>query len=194
MYVFLVEDGTGITNATSYVTVQEYRDYFSIRPEATVVATLTDTQIENLLMRATILVELFFQFEGIEATTTQSLLWPRQLVTNTCTGKSIPSNIIPIELKNTVIEIADYIRRKDTATQSSEYLDTIQSNEIAELELDVLRVRFNDRKKLNTGAINGPKLAGLPVSILKFMRCISKFTDARWATRRVKVIHSDLKT
>lgn len=189
----IVEDGTGLATANSYASVSDVRVYFSIRPEDTAITALTDVQIENLLTRSTELLDLYFSYSGTRKTETQALEWPRILAHNTCTDRDVSDSIVPKEVQKSVIELVNYLRVKDTADTSSDYQDVIQSNEIKELELDVLRVMFNDKNKLNVGAVNGPKLSGLPTSIMKFMRCISDFRDGRWAVRRVQIIHEKYK-
>lgn len=48
---FIVEDGTGVKGATSYASLQEFKDYFSARKED--ISSITDDTIQQLLIAAT---------------------------------------------------------------------------------------------------------------------------------------------
>lgn len=50
---FIVETGTGIKGATSYATLQFFRDYFADRPDATAAAAIADADVQLALVAAT---------------------------------------------------------------------------------------------------------------------------------------------
>lgn len=72
----IVEDGTGLVNADSYVTVEFADSYFSTRG-ITEWTELTQTKKEQALIRATDYIDNIFQWCGKKATNTQSLRFPR---------------------------------------------------------------------------------------------------------------------
>lgn len=79
----VVEDGSGVINANSYVTTQSANTYFS---ERGVTAWLgTQLQKEQALIKATDYIEMRFagKFCGTALTTTQTLSFPRSGLSNT---------------------------------------------------------------------------------------------------------------
>lgn len=107
MPVFLVEDGTIVPDATSYVTVEEADDYLSIKSNSTDWTALADAVVENYLMWATRLLDQRAVFPNSTRTDpdNQSLRWPRQYAYDR-EGDLIPDDIIPDQIKEATIEIA----------------------------------------------------------------------------------------
>lgn len=102
MYVFLVEDGTGVTDATSYATtlqVDSYADFW----EYTSWSALDDAAKEKLLMKATRLLDDNITWRGKALTTTQGLLLPKKPYRDT-EGRLVEG--IPDEVIEAVSEIA----------------------------------------------------------------------------------------
>jgi hypothetical protein len=97
---FVVETGAGITNATSYVTVAEFKAYCA--DIGTVLTAYTDTQIEQSLVRVTRAVDAH-SFVGAKSTATQALAWPRTDAID-ASGFDIASTVIPTAIKNAVCE------------------------------------------------------------------------------------------
>ena len=73
----IVENGTGLPNADSYVSVEYADDYFSARGVSGWVA-LSSEQKEQSLIRATDYVDNIYLWYGKKATTEQSLRFPRE--------------------------------------------------------------------------------------------------------------------
>jgi len=94
--MFIVEDGTGLADANSYVTVLEYQGYCADR--GIDVTSETDEQIQSYLVNATDYIDLMYDFKGEETTTTQSLKFPR-----TYDGVEYG---VPTAIKYSVIELA----------------------------------------------------------------------------------------
>lgn len=102
----IVEDGTGLSNAESLVSVTYFKDYHSARGNASVAA-LTTAQSEEALRRAS---DYFLQtyrgrWQGERTTTTQALDWPRVNVVVDY-YKSINDNEIPNDIKNAFSDLA----------------------------------------------------------------------------------------
>ena len=72
----IVENGTGLPNADSYVSVEFADSYFSARGVSGWVA-LTTEQKEQFLIRATDFIDSIYQWCGRKATSEQSLRFPR---------------------------------------------------------------------------------------------------------------------
>ena len=73
---FVVEDGTGLSTATSFVSVAEADTYFSDRA-STAWAALDDTAKQAALVTASEYVSTAFEYIGNKVQTAQALAWPR---------------------------------------------------------------------------------------------------------------------
>jgi len=75
----IVEDGTGKTNADSFISVADATTYHSNRGNADWAALASDTVREQCLRKATDYMERAFKFRwaGYRTTSTQALSWPR---------------------------------------------------------------------------------------------------------------------
>ena len=75
---FVVEDGTGLTNSNSYISVADADTYFSDRNN-TVWAALSTTQKEAYLIQATQYIDAVYsdRFSNIKLKSTQALEFPR---------------------------------------------------------------------------------------------------------------------
>lgn len=98
----IVEDGTGLTDSNSYVSVVFADDYFSARGVSEWV-TLTTEKKEQALIRATDFIDNVFQWCGKKATVEQALRFPRVNIRdyegNVITG-------VPTCLKQAVCDVA----------------------------------------------------------------------------------------
>ena len=72
----IVENGTGLPNADSYVSIEFADSYFSARGVSGWVA-LTQTQKEQALIKGTDFIDSIYQWYGKKATSEQSLRFPR---------------------------------------------------------------------------------------------------------------------
>ena len=93
---FIVEDGTGLTDANSYASVQEYRDYAELRNID--VTSELDATIQGYLVRATDYLELTYEYLGEKLTETQMLEFPRLI--------DYEDTELPLRVKNATIEMA----------------------------------------------------------------------------------------
>lgn len=72
----IVEDGTGLANAESYISVAFFYAYH-LAMGNTAAADLSETQVEQALRRATQHLDTNYTFTGDRKTITQRLEWPR---------------------------------------------------------------------------------------------------------------------
>lgn len=96
-----VEDGTGVADANSYVSVADVRTYATNRGVALLAAdgtAATDDDVAAMLIKATDYLETRGQqYAGKPATAVQALSWPRQWATQICTSTQIPKALIKAE-------------------------------------------------------------------------------------------------
>lgn len=73
----VMEDGTGLANATSYADVAAGDDYHSAHLYASTWSAATSGNKGSALMMATRLIDASYQFNGRKVSATQALQWPR---------------------------------------------------------------------------------------------------------------------
>lgn len=110
-FVFTVEDGTGITDANSYVTVSYADDYHSGRGNTDWAGTNAEKQAA--LVKATDHVERVYgpRFIGEKGSDTQGLHWPAALAFERPNGRPRPNtvataDVVPDSLQRAVCEFA----------------------------------------------------------------------------------------
>jgi hypothetical protein len=136
-FTFVVETGAGLANATSYVSVAEADDYFTIDPNffATWDA-LTQTNQEYLLAWATRLLDQKVEWKGCPSTEVQALRWPRTYVYDR-DDRMIEPDEMPKQLKEAVFEFAKYLHENDpTVGQDIDYLKSMR--------VDVIELEWQD--------------------------------------------------
>lgn len=98
MPTLIVEDGTGLSNANSFVSVAEADAFFSNVGSASWAAASVDEK-ESALIRATAYLSTYFRWTGKRVKgRDQALAIPRSGMTD-CDGNDVPSDEVPIELK-----------------------------------------------------------------------------------------------
>ena len=123
----VVEDGTGVEGANSYLTVAELRAFAGDRG----LTLPTDSEVEKLLVKATDYLELK-SYIGDRASDNQGLSWPR---TQTANPYWQYNNLIPTKLKTAQSLLAVEAMNGDLtqATRPNEYIQT---------KIDVLYIKY----------------------------------------------------
>ena len=99
-----IEDGSGVANANSFVTVAEATAYAAARGLS---LPSTDAEKEQLLVKAAdYLLSIEFQYQGVRVDADQSLPWPRADVYLYGSIEPLPVNQIPKALKNAQCQLA----------------------------------------------------------------------------------------
>ncbi len=130
----VIEDGSGKTNAQSYVSVADVQAYG-------VTYGLTTTGLtEAMVMRAMrYLEDIYFErWIGVKKTEEQALAWPRAWATRK-DGYTQGESTIPVEVKNAVSALA--IR---AITSTSLAPDITRSDAVLEEEVGPIRVKYRD--------------------------------------------------
>lgn len=141
MAVFIVEDGTGKTDATSYVDVTTATDYISINPhEVTWTSTSLDRK-QNVLMWATQLIDTSVEFYGVKRYPSASLRFPRSGLVDP-DGYPISEDEIPVPLKKAVAEFARLLNVKDRTAEPA-------TRGISELRADETMIVFDKTDRVS---------------------------------------------
>lgn len=140
----IVEDGTGMANAESYISVSDADTYHSNLGNATW-ATLTTTVKEQLLRKATnYMVQVYrLAWAGIRKNDTQSLDFPRYLVPKYDNGAMYSyydENSVPKEVQDACCEFA---LKANSATLAPD-LERLTKRE----KVGVLEVEYDNNKGL----------------------------------------------
>jgi len=121
----VVEDGTGLAGANTYITLAAADTYYEAHLYTTDWDGATDAQKNIALAMATRVLDQQFYWFGWKATTTQALQWPRadvpdpDRVAATYPSRTIPnvayiaSDSIPVFLSNAAAELAQMLIKKD---------------------------------------------------------------------------------
>jgi hypothetical protein len=109
----LVIDATvGGTSSNSYCTLAEARAYYVTNPLATDPNLDDDEKLTQLLVTATRLLNEHVVWEGVTATVSQRLLFPRTGIWK-LSGYAYDTGVIPEELKNGEAELARQLSLAD---------------------------------------------------------------------------------
>jgi len=94
---FIIEDGTGKTDSTSYTSVAEFKQFWENR--GVDYSATTDVTIQTWLNKATEYTELKYKFRGSATNKDQALFWPRSGVLNKKKTAYFDTDEIPDDLK-----------------------------------------------------------------------------------------------
>lgn len=100
---FVVEDGDGLSTATSYVSVayaDAYADSFFSQTDYTTYSALADSAKERLLNRGTMYINNNYSFEGEMSLSTQALQFPRNYAYN-CLSELVTG--VPTEIEQATV-------------------------------------------------------------------------------------------
>lgn len=103
----VVEDGTGKSDADSYLSVADADTYHAAHGQPTAWENATDVEKEQALRLATQYLDSHYRrrWQGYRASQTQALMWPRSNVYRDY-GYVISSTTIPVELEHATAEAA----------------------------------------------------------------------------------------
>lgn len=103
----ITEDGTGKSDAESFISVAAADTYFSNRGNATWAALTTAVKEESLRKATDFMGQLYrLRWAGRRVLTTQALDWPRYDVPRPDVGDYYDTNIVPPEVKIACAELA----------------------------------------------------------------------------------------
>lgn len=97
------EDGTGLPNADTYITVAGY-EFYAARIGATIPQS-TEEEKEQALRKAVQALDTSYNWKGTRANREQSLAWPRAGVIDS-DGFAVESNEIPLSIQYAQAELA----------------------------------------------------------------------------------------
>tara|TARA_Y100000310_G_scaffold160700_1_gene160534 strand:- start:1261 stop:1764 length:504 start_codon:yes stop_codon:yes gene_type:complete len=130
----VVEDGTGLSTANTYISLADAETYFEGRLNITDWDGATDANKNIALAMSAALLDDYFKFEGHKTTQEQALSWPRYDIH--IDGFHIPSTTIPQRLKDACAEYAMWLLRSDrTAEEDSVGFKSLKAGSLS-MEID----------------------------------------------------------
>jgi hypothetical protein len=130
----IVEDGSGVAGANSYVSVAEVRAWAGVRG---LTLPATDGAVEILVVKAMDFLESFrARFTGSKTDSAQALQWPRTGAT--LDGVALDDDVIPAELKSALFQLT-------VDAQTLELQPTGTGREVLREKVDVLETEYAER-------------------------------------------------
>lgn len=126
----VVEDGTGLSTANSYVSVSDADTLLAMRgyalewDQAATAGTPPAGSKEQMLMWATRLLDEQCAWLGERMSTSQALRWPRSSVPTKDDDDYLANNVIPQFLKVATAELALALLKKDRPEKSEDQRET----------------------------------------------------------------------
>jgi hypothetical protein len=136
----IVEDGTGLAGAESYISVVNATAYHAARGNAAWAALASDTVREQLLRKATDYMLQVYRprWAGVRTTSTQALDWPRYNVPMRdgpgglgCVATYYANNTVPAAVANACAELALKANSGDLTPDLSQ---AVKSEKIGQIE------------------------------------------------------------
>ncbi len=120
---FLVEDGTGLATSNSYLSIADYKTYWTDRG---VTVAETDAEIQAALIRSSDYVDFNNNFIGFKSLSTQSMEWPRSDAFDQLgvAYSGLPSDLEKAIAEYTAREIASTTTTDSTLSPDPTYSDS----------------------------------------------------------------------
>jgi hypothetical protein len=115
MVTLVVEDGTGLSTANTYISNADADTYFGSHLYATDWTGASEANQDIALAHATRELDDYIKFEGTKATETQALQWPRYDIH--IDGYYVENTTIPQQLKDATAEYAKWLLNSDRTAE-----------------------------------------------------------------------------
>lgn len=133
MYDFVVEDGTGLSTATSYVSLEEATRFAALVPADETWGNSYQIPQQGALIRASWFLDERVIWNGEKAVEGSGLAWPRKGVKDR-EGNDVAENTIPREVKMAAFELA-----RQSLNEALGYEDdqsALNALKVGDIELD----------------------------------------------------------
>ena len=142
---FVVEDGTGVSGATSYVALADADQYVENRPHhehSAVWNAAADSSKHGALIAATAYLDAMYNFKGTKADGDNELSWPRMSAYDR-EGYAILETEIPTALKDACVELAMRAISEDLAPDLDQPIESAKVGPLA-VAFDVNSRQYKD--------------------------------------------------
>ena len=162
---FVVEDGSGLSTATSYVSVADADTYFTdAGGNATWTAATTDEK-QGALVQATRYIDAQTFFSGSTTSGTQALEWPRYNVVDR-NGWAVDDDSVPQKVKDLCCEFA--VRALDGSLIEDKTKSVIEESVEGAVTVKYVpnspdKTRYDDLWRLIDGLTSGSSIMGVTI-------------------------------
>lgn len=140
----IVEDGSGLPNANSYLSIEEADEFLSVDFHKSQAWVEFDDDTKALLIaNATRYLDDNYQFYGKRATKTQALEWPRHGARD-CDQDCISSAIVPKEVKRAAAYLAVWLHGNDGES-------ALNNGGVKRFRSDDIEIEWQDGATVNKG-------------------------------------------
>lgn len=166
MAILVVEDGTGLAGANSYITAVEALAILDVKPtQLAAFSALAPTEQDNYLIWASDWLDDYMDWKGTKSVDASGLRWPRCGVYDR-DGLLLSETTIPEQLKQAVAETAVWLIGNDAAGSGGDASNLPEG--IKRVKADVVEVEF-----FETGASDSQSGSDLlPVNIRFLLRAL----------------------
>lgn len=140
-FTFKVEDGTGLPDATSFVSVAEATDLlFTDKNRYTPFNAAGQVEQESALSLASTYLDTRYKWNGSKTVSTSSLRWPRTGVVDR-DEVTIASDIVPVSVEHaTALMAALFIENKFSFSDGADSGNSIYP--LSEIKVDVIELKY----------------------------------------------------
>lgn len=174
----VLEDGTGISGANSYVSVAEADDILSVNSVQYATWTaLTSTEKDTLLVWASDYLDSHVDWNGYKQVETSGLRWPRNCVYDV-DGILVADDIVPLRVKQATAQLAIFLNSSQAAATGGQ--SSVLPEGIKRVQADVVELEFFDGGSADSR--NGSDL--LPVNMRYLIRGLGTIMTGRMTTAK----------
>lgn len=178
----IVEDGTIVASANTYLDLAALKAYFSER--AIDMTAYSDANLEAALHTATDLLEYNYTYKGsiVDETTPQVLLWPRTGLTDR-RGITLPDTTIPPELLAAQAELARSAVIKIAEGERLEFSDApSRQGVVTKSKLDVMEETYSETTSEAITTVDEKALDYVCTILKPYLRSCGLFQGVNEAT------------
>jgi hypothetical protein len=136
MAEMIVETGGASTTANSYSSVDDADLYHEKHLHVSTWTSASDDDKEIALIWATRLIDELVNWSGYTVTSTQNLMWPRNLVYDR-NGNAISTTTLPTWLIEATAEFARYLIGEDRTTETNRDTIGFKKMKVGDLALEI---------------------------------------------------------
>lgn len=174
----VLEDGTGLSTANSYVSLAEAEDIICVNATQHAVWTGLSTSVqETLLVWASDYLDAHVDWKGSKAVKTSGLRWPRDCVYDV-DDILIEDDVVPLRVKQATVQLAIFLNTSEAAANFGD--SGLLPEGIKRVKADVVEVEFFDGGAAD--ARNGSNM--LPVNLKYLIRGLGTVTTGRLNTAK----------
>ena len=142
--MFVVEDGTGLANANSYLSLSDANDFFALNSDSGGWSDFTDDQKEAGLVTATRYIDVTHAYVGEVTNRDQKLQFPRRFHSRAFYGTNIRwhqvNNTVPQNIKDATCVLALSV----ITNNRLESVDAATNSNIQSIGVDTLRITYRN--------------------------------------------------